>query len=207
MREYNIFRWYRFGWGRYTQSDPIGLDGGWNLFAYANDNPVRAIDPLGLKTCVIFTRDVAGGVTYTSHTAIWSDGKCNGNGGCSNVNQYLYDPAGSYRSRERGSSAFVIDDEGGSLDDYVQYQRKLGSTVEIYCFDTSCCEEQQIYKRADQIGDPRGFSCARSVSACLSGVGPFAGVTKTQFPGVCRSQVMNARRRTASATGGGGGGW
>jgi RHS repeat-associated protein len=44
---YNVFRWYRAGWGRYTQSDPIGLAGGFNLFAYAADNPVMRIDPLG----------------------------------------------------------------------------------------------------------------------------------------------------------------
>ncbi|MGH9420798.1 MAG: RHS repeat domain-containing protein, partial [Thermoanaerobaculia bacterium] len=48
---YNIFRWYRAGWGRYTQSDPIGLDGGTNVFAYVGDNPVLLLDLLGLKCC------------------------------------------------------------------------------------------------------------------------------------------------------------
>ncbi len=45
---YNIFRWYRAGWGRYTQADPIKLRGGLNLFEYAASSPARAIDPLGL---------------------------------------------------------------------------------------------------------------------------------------------------------------
>src|SRR3954447_5529537 len=46
---YNIFRWYRAGWGRYTQADPIGLLGGSNLYTYVKDNPVDSSDPLGLK--------------------------------------------------------------------------------------------------------------------------------------------------------------
>ena len=49
MNAYNIFRWYRAGWGRYTQSDPIGFRGGLNLFSYADGNPVIWTDPHGLK--------------------------------------------------------------------------------------------------------------------------------------------------------------
>jgi RHS repeat-associated protein len=47
-QSYNIFRWYRSGWGRYTQADPIGLSGGLNLFGYAGARPTRFIDPTGL---------------------------------------------------------------------------------------------------------------------------------------------------------------
>jgi RHS repeat-associated protein len=44
----NIFRWYRAGWGRYTQSDPIGLNGGWHVYAYAGRNPIVFVDLIGL---------------------------------------------------------------------------------------------------------------------------------------------------------------
>jgi RHS repeat-associated protein len=50
-RFYNVFRWYRYGWGRYNQADPIGLDAGVNVFAYTFENPVVGYDPSGLAPC------------------------------------------------------------------------------------------------------------------------------------------------------------
>lgn len=49
---YNGFRHYSSRLGRYVQSDPTGLDGGLNTYVYANNNPLRYIDPLGLKARV-----------------------------------------------------------------------------------------------------------------------------------------------------------
>jgi RHS repeat-associated protein len=48
-RSYNIFRWYRSAWGRYTQTDPLGQNGDPNPFAYAATNPMSAVDPFGLR--------------------------------------------------------------------------------------------------------------------------------------------------------------
>ena len=45
---YNFFRTYSPNGGRYTQADPIGLDGGWNRFGYVGGNPLSNSDPLGL---------------------------------------------------------------------------------------------------------------------------------------------------------------
>ena len=45
---YNYFRSYDSRTGRYTQADPIDLAGGWNRFAYAEQNPLSFSDPLGL---------------------------------------------------------------------------------------------------------------------------------------------------------------
>jgi RHS repeat-associated protein len=63
---YSVFRWYRAGWGRYTQGDPIGaMEFGYppqprpgkqesahnHLYGYAGSNPILFKDPLGLQKC------------------------------------------------------------------------------------------------------------------------------------------------------------
>ncbi|MGU0541138.1 RHS repeat domain-containing protein, partial [Pseudomonas aeruginosa] len=46
---YNYFRDYDPETGRYVESDPIGLDGGLNTYAYVGSNPVGLVDPNGLS--------------------------------------------------------------------------------------------------------------------------------------------------------------
>jgi RHS repeat-associated protein len=49
---YNYARDYDSSVGRYVESDPIGLIGGLNTFAYATANPIIYADPLGLQVAI-----------------------------------------------------------------------------------------------------------------------------------------------------------
>jgi RHS repeat-associated protein len=98
-------RYYNPSLGRFISEDPIGLEGGGNLFAYANSDPVNLRDPSGLiVTCrlmawTITTRGATTGTIFGSYVDhyFW---QCSGSwdlpdfGGCPGQLQCeLADPA------------------------------------------------------------------------------------------------------------------
>ena len=44
-------RMYVPAWGRFMQADPVGYQGGINLYAYVNNDPFNQTDEMGLFTC------------------------------------------------------------------------------------------------------------------------------------------------------------
>lgn len=67
---YNYFRYYNPQPGRYLTSDPIGIEGGINLYTYTSNNPVNLVDSLGL--CENEERNLFEAGTWTSNTTFSS---------------------------------------------------------------------------------------------------------------------------------------
>jgi RHS repeat-associated protein len=74
---YNYFRDYDPATGRYAESDPIGLRGGLNTYAYGFNNPQLYVDPDGRIAFVIpFLPAIGEGLLYLGSAAATAWGIC-----------------------------------------------------------------------------------------------------------------------------------
>jgi hypothetical protein len=114
----NWHRDYDPSLGRYIESDPIGLAGGINTYAYATGNPLGSIDPDGLKTWQIGGGGSIYGFGYSwglafddlGNFATYSNpliGKTFGTGEAGGWFEFLYSPNAECVEQLAGPFGFV----------------------------------------------------------------------------------------------------
>jgi RHS repeat-associated protein len=92
---YNLYRDYSPDIGRYVESDPIGLEGGLNTYAYVKASPLTAVDPLGLYKCIysvpqhfmVCTPDNPANPPFVSDKWVAGNNVGQGNANCQNSPQ------------------------------------------------------------------------------------------------------------------------
>lgn len=178
---YNYFRTYIPDLGRYSQSDPIGLEAGWNTFVYVGGNPLLYKDQYGLKVCMLVTRS-KGLIHYGTHVALY--------GTNSNMGKFLYDPNGSYASSHGGGSGDLLIEGGSdwSIEGFIEFHNQDGDFVEETCVvppnkDTAFEDSLLNIIMDFGGGGGGGFDCAINTTSVLKKTGAFPGMSLSKLPG------------------------
>jgi hypothetical protein len=167
VTHYNYFRDYDPAIGSYVQSDPIGLRGGLNTFAYVYDSPLRYTDPKGLAIWLCNRRVnlwplIDGGIG--NHAYIWNDKKglcCGRNTGRDPLNSCMEKgPFG-------GDSCIKLSDSDGKEDDIMSCCQRTANERAWFPWWNDCHDSADRCLTASGVSNP-GAAGGRLFGSCSS---------------------------------------
>lgn len=115
----------------------------------------------------------------------------------------LYDPAGSYMSREMGSGRALYGPEVNP-EEYLRYQLRDGPNVTVRRYATTPHEEEIIKERVFNLGGAPAANfidtgCTTGVTEAIKGIGPFSQVEQTMWPTKLEEQLLRMDKHVGEA--------
>jgi hypothetical protein len=164
--------------GRWLSRDPIGEDGGLNLYGYVNGNVVNSIDPTGYDTLVIINHSTF--PTWSGEIGLTSSGNPLGHAAIAITGSGLF----SFGNNPNANSVNYV---GSDVVSYMKDQSKRRDST-LYFIHTTLEQEQVMLEYLQSVANTRinalTDNCADRVASALSKAGYNLDIPKSYGEGI-----------------------